>query len=66
MELVYEYEYGILPLEICSYKLVVVFSLAQHVFKTTVEPKRGQPRDFVVRNLQLETRCRHLFGTRHL
>ena len=37
----------------CSYKLVVVLSLAQHISKTTVESKRGRLRDFAVRNLQL-------------
>ena len=31
--------YEILPIEIYNYKLVVVLSLAQHIFKTTVEPK---------------------------
>ena len=46
--------YEILQLEICSYKRVLVLSLAQHIFKTTVESKRGRLRDFVaVRNLQL-------------
>ena len=37
-----EDDYEILPLEICNYKLVVVLSLAQHISKTTVEPKRGR------------------------
>ena len=31
-------------LEICNYKLVVVLSLAQHISKTTAEPKRGRLR----------------------
>ena len=39
-----EDDYEILPLEICNYKLVVVLSLVQHIFKTTVEPKRGRLR----------------------
>ena len=34
--------YEILPIEIYNYKLVVVLSLAQHIFKTTVEPKWGR------------------------
>ena len=48
-----EDDYEILPLEIFNYKLVVVLFLAQHISKTTVEPKRGRLRDFAVRNLQL-------------
>ena len=48
-----EDDYEILPSEIFNYKLLVVLSLAQHISKTTVEPKRGRLRDFTVRNLQL-------------
>ena len=49
----YENDYEIFPLEICNNRLIVVPSplpLAQHICKTTVEPKRrrltsnGQPR----------------------
>ena len=39
-----EDDYGILPSEILNYKLVVVLSLAQRIFKTTAEPKRGRMR----------------------
>ena len=38
----FDYNYDILPFEICNYRLVDVLSLAQHVSATTVEPKGGQ------------------------
>ena len=46
----YDQDYKILPLEICNYNLAVVLSLAQHISKTTVEPKRRRLQDFAVRN----------------
>ena len=55
--------YNILLLKIFYYKLVLVFHcLTQHISKTT---KQGQLRDFVVKNLPLQTRCRPLFNTTH-
>ena len=41
-------------------------STSQQQQSTLAEPKRGRLRDFAVRNPQLQTCCRPLFGTTHL